>query len=137
MSTEENFFGESKQKVEEYVKDRLLLLKLEAVEKISRLAGSLFAGLLIALFSFFLLMFLSIMLGYFLGELLNHMFWGFGIVAGLYLLLLVVVIVFKKHLFERPIINIVIDIFFEKKKEKPEHTTEDLNDTAKTDSNEQ
>lgn len=137
MTTDENFFSESKQKVEEYVKDRLLLLKLEAVEKISRVAGSLFAGLLIALFSFFLIMFLSIMLGYFLGELLHHMFWGFGIVAGLYLVLLVVVIVFRKHLFERPIINMMIDIFFEKKKEQPAPETENLKEAAKVETNEQ
>lgn len=137
MTTDENFFSESKQKVEEYVKDRLLLLKLEAVEKISRVAGSLFAGLLIALFSFFLIMFLSIMLGYFLGELLHHMFWGFGIVAGLYLVLLVVVIVFRKHLFERPIINMMIDIFFEKKKEQPAPETENLKEAAKAETNEQ
>lgn len=137
MTTDENFFTESKQKVEEYVKDKLLLLKLEAIEKISRVAGSLFAGLLVALFSFFLIMFLSIMLGYFLGELLHHMFWGFGIVAGLYLLLLVIVIVFKRQLFEGPIINMMIEIFFEKKKEKPDHKTEDLTEAAKINSDEQ
>ena len=57
MSTEENFFQESKKKVEEYVKDRLLLVKLEAVEKISRLTAAMFTGLLIALFAFFVLLF--------------------------------------------------------------------------------
>jgi len=116
MNTEENFFGDSKQKVEEYVKDRLLLLKLEAVEKVSKLAGALSAGLLVALFAFFVLLFVSIMAGYLIGELLNHVFWGFAIVAGLYIILLVLIIIYRKSIIEKRVINLVIDIFFEKSK---------------------
>ncbi|HWB26640.1 MAG TPA: phage holin family protein [Chitinophagaceae bacterium] len=117
MGNEENFFRESKQKVEEYVKDRLLLAKLEAVEKISRLTATMFTGLIIALFAFFIILFVSIMAGYLFGELIHHIYWGFGIVAGLYIILLVLIIIFRKHLIEKRVTNMVIDILFDKNKD--------------------
>lgn len=129
MQTEDNFFEESKERVQEYVKDRILLLKLEAVEKISRLTATIVSGLLITIFSFFIILFVSIMVGYLIGEALHHAYWGFAIVAGIYVFLLILIVVLRKQLVERPIINAVIDVFFEKKKhnhkeEKKEETHE-------------
>lgn len=124
MSTQENFFEESKKKIEEYVQDRLLLFKLEAVEKTSRLIATMFTGLLIALFAFLIVFFISFMLGYLLGELIHHIYWGFAIVAAFYIILLVIIIVFRKRLVEKRIINMVIDIFFEKDRETKEETHE-------------
>ena len=114
MSTQEGFFEESKKKIEEYVQDRLLLLKLEAVEKTSRLIATMVAGLLIATFGFLIIIFISIMIAYLLGELIHHVFWGFGIVAALYIILLGLIIFYRKTLIEKRVINMVIDIFFEK-----------------------
>lgn len=116
MQTEDNFFEESKERVQEYVKDRILLLKLEAVEKISRLTATIVSGLLITIFSFFIILFVSIMVGYLIGEALHHAYWGFAIVAGIYVFLLILIVVLRKQLIERPIITAVIDVFFEKKK---------------------
>jgi len=120
MQTDDNFFEESKERVQEYVKDRILLLKLEAVEKISRLTATIVSGLLITIFSFFIILFVSIMVGYLIGEALHHAYWGFAIVAGVYVFLLMLIIILRKHLIERPIINAVIDVFFEKKKHNDE-----------------
>ncbi len=114
MSTHEDFFGESKKKVEEYVQDRLLLLKLEVVEKTSRLVATMFSGLVIALFAFLIVFFASFMLAYLVGEFLGHLYWGFGIVAALYIILLIVIIIYRKPLIEKYAINTVIDIFFDK-----------------------
>lgn len=125
MQTEDNFFEESKERIQEYVKDRILLLKLEAVEKISRLTATIVSGLLITIFSFFIILFVSIMVGYLIGEALHHAYWGFAIVAGIYVFLLVLIVVLRKQLIEKPIINAVIDVFFEKKKhnDKQQHDT--------------
>jgi hypothetical protein len=125
MSTQENFFSESKEKIEEYVQDRLLLLKLEGVEKGSKLIASMFTILLIALFSFFILLFLSIMAGYLFGGMIHHLFWGFGIVAGIYIILLVFIIVFRKSFIHKRLINIIINIVFEK---SPEEIKEEANE---------
>ena len=139
MQTEDNFFEESKERVQEYVKDRILLLKLEAVEKISRLTATIVSGLLITIFSFFIILFVSIMVGYLIGEALHHAYWGFAIVAGIYIFLLVLIIVFKKHFIERPIINAVIDVFFEKKKhdDKKHGDKEQSNNEKKEETHEQ
>ena len=48
-------FAESKQTIQDYVNDRLLLLKLEMVEKTSKLVSVMFIGLLITILSFFIL----------------------------------------------------------------------------------
>lgn len=123
MSTEEGFFEESKKKVEEYLQDRLLLLKLEAVEKTSRLIATMISGLLIAMFAFLIIIFISIMAGYMFGELIHHVYWGFGIVAGIYIILLVTIIVYRKPLIEKRVINMIIEIFFDKKPEENKETT--------------
>lgn len=115
MSTQEGFFEESKKKVEEYVQDRLLLLKLEAIEKSSRLIATMISGLLIAMFALLIIIFISIMAGYLFGALIHHVYWGFGIVAGIYIILLVVVIMLRKRLIEKHVVNMIIEIFFEKK----------------------
>ena len=114
MSTQEGYFEESKKKIEEYVQDRLLLLKLEAVEKTSRLIATMFSGLLIAMFAFLIVLFISLMAGYLFGDLIHHIYWGFGIVAGLYIILLIGIIASRKRVIEKRVINMVIDIFFEK-----------------------
>ncbi len=125
MSTQEDFFEESKKKVEEYVQDRLLLLKLEAVEKTSRLIATMISGLLIAMFALLIIIFISIMAGYLFGELIHHVYWGFGIVAGIYIILLVVIIVLRKRLIEKHVVNMIIEIFFEKKAEEIKEKTDE------------
>ncbi|HRH47262.1 MAG TPA: hypothetical protein PLP23_00845 [Panacibacter sp.] len=110
---EENFFDESKKAVEKYLEDRILLLKLQSVEKISVLVSLMFTGLLVALLGFFVLFFISIMGGYYFAGLTGSLFLGFGIVAAIYIILLILVIVLgKKHLTVF-ITNLVIKIFFD------------------------
>ena len=124
MGKEENFFAESKEKIAEYVQDRLLLLKLDVVEKGSKLVATMFTILIIALFSFFVLLFLSVMAAYWFGEMLHHIFWGFGIVAAVYLLLLALAIVYRKRFIQKYIVDIIIAIVFEKAKDE---ITEEIN----------
>jgi len=132
MSTEENFFGESKQKIKEYIQDRLLLLKLDAVERGSKIIATIFTILIIALFSFFVLLFLSVMAAYLFGELLGQIFWGFGIVAGIYIILLVLIIIFRKKIIQKNIADIIIGIVFEKANEE---TKEEIKEEVKEEEN--
>lgn len=116
MEQEEQFFSESKQKVEAYIQDRILLFKLEFVEKISKLVAVLFSGLIIALLGFFILLFISIMAGYFFASLTNSLYTGFAIVAAFYLILLFVVLRYRKNIIEKNVINGVIKVLFDKEK---------------------
>lgn len=123
MNAKPDFFADSKLAVENYVENRLLLLKLQAVEKISKLSSAMFSGLLIAVISFFIILFLSMMAAWYFGEILDNVFLGFAIITGFYILLLIVLLVFRKKLLEKSITNTVINIFFEQTHEHDDNDT--------------
>lgn len=123
METQEQFFKDSGKKIEEYIQDRLLLLKLKTVEKISKLVAVMFAVLVVAVLVFFIFLFLSIMAGYYFAEVTNSMFLGFGIVAAIYLIILVTLIALRKSVLERMITNTVINILFDDKDQEDENDT--------------
>jgi hypothetical protein len=114
---ESSYFSESKEQIELYIKDRLLLLKLQTAEKTARLAGMLFTGLILGLFSFFVLLFISMMGGYLFASLTGSLYCGFGIVAAFYLLILLLIFKFRKTLIEKWVGDTIIRVFFEKEKE--------------------
>jgi len=113
MEKETDYFIESKAKIKEYVQDRLLLLKLEMIEKTSKLVSAMFIGLLITVLSFFIILFLSFMAGYYFASVTNSLYLGFGIVCGFYLLLLAFIILTGKKLLHTYITNAVIRTIFD------------------------
>jgi hypothetical protein len=123
MNAKPDFFADSKLAVENYVENRLLLLKLQAVEKISKLSSAMFSALLIAVIGFFIILFLSMMAAWYFGDLLDNVFLGFAIISGFYILLLIVLLVFRKKLLEKSITNTVINIFFEQTHEYDNNDT--------------
>lgn len=110
-----NFFTEIKDRFQEYVSDRITLVKLQAVEKISVAAAAIISGVLLAVFGLFLLIFISITLGFLFSHWLDSYAAGFGIVAGIYLLLILIVIFFGKKLFGNAITHKLIQNFLKKK----------------------
>jgi uncharacterized membrane protein YdjX (TVP38/TMEM64 family) len=109
----DDFFVESRKELEQYVQNRILLLKMQAAEKTARVVALLFSVLIIALLSFFILLFLSIMAGYYFASITGSLFTGFGIVAGFYVLILTVLI-FTRERISKKIIDTVISVFFDK-----------------------
>jgi len=114
MNVQQDFFADTKLAVENYVENRILLIKLQATEKISKLAGAMFSGLLIAVISFFIILFISMMIAWYFGQLLDNVYLGFGIISAFYIVLLILLLVFRKKVLEKTITNTVINIFFEK-----------------------
>ncbi|MFY9309439.1 MAG: phage holin family protein [Bacteroidia bacterium] len=112
--SEPSFFSELKQLITDYFEARIALLKINVYEKIARVTAVLFSSIIIALILFFLVFFLSISAGFYFGSLLNSNAWGFLIVFGFYLILLVVILIFRKKLLEKYIIDKVIQTLFEK-----------------------
>lgn len=111
---ETSFFKESRQQLEQYVQDRVLLLKLQMVEKVSQLIALLFTGLTLALLAFFILLFVSIMAGYYFANITGSLYIGFGIVAMFYIILFVLIVSLRKKVIEKHIIDAVIKIFMDK-----------------------
>jgi hypothetical protein len=109
----EHFFAETEELIETYIKDRLLLARIEAAEKGAKLAAHFATGLVLLLLSFFILLFLSIMAGYYFAELTGSQFYGFGIIAALYILLLVILLIIRKRYIFPFLTDFVIKTLFD------------------------
>jgi hypothetical protein len=99
--------------VTEYMETYFALNVLKATDKAAGLASSSIAGILIAVFGFFTLLFLSIGLGYWLGQQLDNMLAGFGIVAGFYALLAILIVALNKKVFSPFLKNKIIQSAYE------------------------
>lgn len=91
-----------------YLLTSIQLLKLETTERSAVLASGLFARLLIILSALIALIFLSIGAGLYLAQCLGRYDLGFGIVAGFYLLLTIILILGREKLAEKPLRNAIL-----------------------------
>ncbi|MDE3248016.1 MAG: phage holin family protein [Bacteroidota bacterium] len=107
------FFEETQDLLERYLSNRVQLVKLQLAEKSARVTTLLAAGLIIAFLGFFVLLFSSIMLGFYFSEKLHSQFFGFGIVAVIYFLLLLLVVIFRKPLLDQFIFRKIVAILFD------------------------
>jgi hypothetical protein len=112
MAEEKPFFAETKEELEDYLQNRLLLLKMQTAEKTAKLVASLSIGIVLGGLGFFMLFFLSIMAGYYFADLTNSLYIGFAIVTGAYLSLFLILFLLRKKI-ASGIIDTVINIFFE------------------------
>ncbi len=84
--------------VKEYAEKRLDLLKMDATERGVVAAGTLTNIVLMTVFGVFFLIILNFGIAFLIGQYLNNIAYGFLIVAGFYLILLVLVLVFGKKI---------------------------------------
>ncbi|UOQ97987.1 phage holin family protein [Hymenobacter sp. 5317J-9] len=76
-----------------YLDTRIDLVRLEIQQKVSTALVGTIHGATLAVLGIFFLIFLSVFAGLALNDALDSPFWGFGVVAGFYLVLLVLVLV--------------------------------------------
>ena len=93
-----------------YIDNRIKLVKIEASEKIGSIATVIFTGFIVGMLAFFLMFFLSIMAGYFFAEYTQSLVLGFAIVAGIYLLLMLVFWIWIRKWISKKIFDLVTDI---------------------------
>jgi hypothetical protein len=103
-----------KKDVQDYIEVRLDLIKLNTAENLSRILSKAVIIIIISCLMVIILLFLSFAAGYYFAERFNSNELGFLCVAGIYLLLLVVFLIVKKQLVERPIIKSTVRLFFSK-----------------------
>lgn len=113
MSQESSFLIELKQLLVEYFESKLKLFKLAAYEKIAQITAVLFSSIFIGITIIFMFFFLNIAGGFFFGELLHSNAYGFLIMFGIYFILFLIFILFRKSLFEKFVINKIIQKLFE------------------------
>lgn len=76
-----------------YLDTRIDLVRLEIQQKASTILVGTIHGVTLAILGLLFVIFVSVFAGLALNAALNSEYWGFGIVAGFYLLLLVLVLV--------------------------------------------
>ena len=91
--------------VKDYVRLKLELYKLMAVEGIAQLLSSIIISIVVLLLAIFFLFFLALAFVYWYGEVAGHMYVGALIVTGFYLILSVLVFIYRDKLFVNPLIT--------------------------------
>ena len=103
-----------KKDIQEYIEVRFDLLRLHTAESLSRIVSSAASLAIFTCLLCIILLFLSFAAGYFLASILNSNELGFLCVAGFYTLILVILVIFKKQIIQRPIIKAIVKLLFPK-----------------------
>ncbi len=106
--------------IKEYVNNRMDSAKLNVAEKSSDLIAKIIAIAAAMLVFIFFILFASIALAYVFAKLTGEFYWGFLIVAGIYLLLGMMVWVAKERLLRLPIMNFMLQQLFKEEGEEDE-----------------
>jgi len=99
------------QKVEKYSKTSFELLQLSAIDKTSDILSSLAIVIVLSFISAMFTLFLNIGISLYLGDLLQNYVLGFIIVAVCYLLIGIIIYVFRISLIKTPIDNLIVSKF--------------------------
>ena len=115
-----SLFEDIRDDVSSYISGTIELGKLEVYEKTSIGAAATAYSLMIAGVSLFALMFIFIATALYLGEVLNSVWLGFGIVAAAWLLILLIMRLFGKSI-KGAITNRVVSFLMKKHDKEHKH----------------
>jgi len=108
QNDEFNFSGEIGkliQEVKEYLDLKYDIARLDITEKIVVLFSVFYSFMILAILIPGIFMFLSFALAYYLGLVFGGYHWGFFIVGGIYFLLSIIFLIFRKKLITRPLVK--------------------------------
>lgn len=86
--------------------------KLDAAEGLSKISVKAISLLIKLVLAFNIIFFASIGVAIALGDMLGSEHAGYFIVAALFVVALVIFLIFKKHLVEKPVVRMYIELFF-------------------------
>ncbi|MFA9188628.1 hypothetical protein AAGV33_14565 [Flavobacterium sp. FBOR7N2.3] len=113
-------------KAKEYADINIELIKLNSIDKIADVLSSLVSRIVIFMFVVMFVLLLNIALSLYLGELLGKDYLGYLVVAGIYLVLVIIINYNKDTIIKTPITNLVIaKLLKSKQKSKTSKTTQD------------
>jgi hypothetical protein len=91
-----------------YAETRLHILRLKGIDKLSAIISLIVSMIAVLLISFIFVMFLSIGIAIYLGELLGNYYFGFLIMAAFYLITGLLLFKFRDKWLKAPIVNSLI-----------------------------
>ena len=98
-------------KSKEYVETHMELLRLKAIDKASTMVSSLATRLIYLVVFLIGLFLLNMALGFWLGELLGKVYYGFFCLAAFYFIVGLILFAIRKNSIGNPIRNALIDKF--------------------------
>ena len=101
--------------VKSYASMRFDLIRLELLEKLSKIISLILLVFVCVLISIIVFTYLSILLLLWLNDVFSSMIPGVCIVAGVYAILLTAMIIFRKKVFLNPIVSVLSKIIFSDK----------------------
>ena len=96
------------EKAKKYTETSAELLALNAVDKIADVLSSLTSRVIIVMFFAMFTLFINVGLSLFIGSLLNEYYLGFFIISAFYLIVALVLYVFKDKFIKIPVTNLII-----------------------------
>lgn len=115
MASLKNNLNELSEDTESLVRDYLKLFSIRQSKKLALMLGILSSAFIISLLLLIVILFCSFALAAYLNELLGADYWGFWIVAGFYVLLITILIVFmvrtKKPMLTNLFIKFILFVF--------------------------
>ncbi|TRX70794.1 phage holin family protein [Carboxylicivirga sp. M1479] len=106
--------NEVKDDLEDYINARLDMTKLHAAENLSRFVSGMVVKVALSYLFFFVLLFASLAMAFWLNHILENDSIGFLLVASFYMLIAIIFYLLRKSLIQRPIIQSFIQLFFPK-----------------------
>jgi hypothetical protein len=109
----ELFADKMKQQLTEYMQLRLDLLKADFTEKTALIFSKMITGIIVLVMAFMVILFGSIALGLYFGNMFGSLVLGFALLTGVYLLLIVLLLLVKDKIIQTPVANQIIDVMYE------------------------
>ena len=109
-----SILDKTRDEITHYIEIQSALIKLEIAEKSAKTAGSLMSLCILLFFFFVFINLLVLLAGLGLSTYLGNWLYGFGLISIIYLLLFIILLLFRKQLIEIPITNKVIQLIFDK-----------------------
>lgn len=100
-----NEIGKLIQEIKEYLDLKYDIARLDITEKIVVLFSVFYSFMIFIILVPGIFMFLSFALAYYLGLVFGGYHWGFMIVGGLYFILAIIFLIFRKRLITRPLVK--------------------------------
>jgi hypothetical protein len=114
MKEEQNIFEflqDNKKLLHEYAEVQVDLFKLQVIKTSSQIGGLLTWLIILTFLLFLISIFAGITIGFWFAGLLHSNAAGFGITTGLFILVFVILGLFRRRLFINPVISILIKQF--------------------------
>jgi hypothetical protein len=115
-----NEIDELRKDLLEYLEVKVDLVRLHMAENISRILSNIATSAIIVDLILLIIIFLSLAAGLFIGSKLNSNELGFLCVSGFYFLLLILFLIFRKKIVEKPVVRNIIRLLFPKFKDYEE-----------------